>query len=807
MRNKPYNIARLNAAFTTDRIAVDGIADPAYDGAEKSVIGHIKDGTRNGDYTGETSTGGTVRSVWDGRTLYLFVDVTDSTPAYNSTYRGRSRAAAVGDGDVFDWALLQSGDRENWRKPGTYHKGDAVEFAVDFWNDKVPKFQDDDGLFSITRDGYLTYYAEGMVHNHSSAYAQESNREYNNRIKAWAAREKADGSGYCVEVALELYAWDWTYDQKGLLGAYECPLDNGNTYGVDIMIGDAPADDAERTVRVYWSHQDNSLPLGSKDFNADWGEVTLTGHHGEAYAFNDWNLRNAIRFVKSPSLQKGVWNAATQRALEDALAKAEATVGSQDQAAVDEAAAGLIKAVNGLRWADTTYPDPLELPACFTLPNPYRFFDGTPVRSKADWPARRKEILTLAQYYEYGFKPAPPDKLTVDSVNFTKENVFSWFTGREEETAFYKVTVTVAYGDVSASTSFKLRLPDGTAAAERDRKGPYPVLLGFDAAVQEYLEAGYAVLTIPTADITDDRNDPWSGRTGFIRRFFPYDRSSTKEISNEMAAAWACSIAIDTLELLVKNRLDIGGAGTADQLLDTGKLAVTGFSICGKYAFVSAVFDARIGVCIPSAAGCTGPSVYRCAVNNDQGLVWSWGVSSGCEVLGDTIRHNPGRTIELFRRFLTPGRFYKLHEQNPYGYGERLPYDHEELVATLAPRAIVLQTTIDDYADQSVGDALSLTLAKTIYSRLGYDADKLVMYNFREGTDHGDGYHGEDAEQRRRTATYMNWYFYGEPIPEEIFKQLQTDPFYNDVIDGEDGYTRNFGGLKAMAPWLDDPLE
>jgi hypothetical protein len=36
-------------------------------------------------------------------------------------------------------------------------------------------------------------------------------------------------------------------------------------------------------------------------------------------------------------------------------------------------------------------------------------------------------------------------------------------------------------------------------------------------------------------------------------------------------------------------------------------------------------------------------------------------------------------------------------------------------VATLAPRAIVLQSTIDDYADQSVGDALSLTLAKSIY--------------------------------------------------------------------------------------------
>jgi hypothetical protein len=450
-----------------------------------------------------------------------------------------------------------------------------------------------------------------------------------------------------------------------------------------------------------------------------------------------------------------------------------------------------------LRWADGTYPDPMDLPACFTLPNPYQFFDGSAVKSAADWPARRKEILELAQFYEYGFKPALPDKLTIDSVELTRESVFSWMTEKNEDVEYYKVSVTVTCGGVSGATFFKLELPEYGVM-----KGPSPVMLSFDAATGEYLEAGFAVLTIPTSDMTDDRNEPWSGRAGFMRQFYPYDRSYTKEISNEMAAAWECSIAIDALELLAADRLELGDLGTADQLIAPNKLAVTGFSICGKYAFVSAVFDERIGVCVPSAAGCTGPSVYRYAINNDGGLVWSWGVATGCEVMGDTIRHNPGRTIELFRRFLTPGRFYKIHPGNPYGYGERLPYDHEELVATLAPRAIILQSTIDDYADQSVGDALSLTLAKTIYQWLGCDPDMLVMYNFREGTYHGEGYHGEDSDQRKRTAAYLDWYFRGVPMDDKTLKHLQTDPFYNDVIDGVDGYTRNFGGLKAMAPWI-----
>ncbi len=78
----------------------------------------------------------------------------------------------------------------------------------------------------------------------------------------------------------------------------------------------------------------------------------------------------------------------------------------------------------------------------------------------------------------------------------------------------------------------------------------------------------------------------------------------------------------------------------------------------------------------------------------------------------------------------------------------------------------------------------------------------LLMYNYRDGTNHGQNYHGEDAGQRSRTAEYLNSYFYGKKMSAATLKRLQTDPFYNDVINGQDGYTRNFGGLKAMAPWI-----
>lgn len=647
---KKANYKRLCSLFTTDTIVVDGIADEAYLNAEKSLIINVKDGSAPKAYSGKTTTSGVVQSVWDGRTLYIFVDVTDNTPSYNSKYAGKLKLDPIGDGDAYSWLGSDFGDKGSIRK-STYNIGDAVEFSIDFWNDKVSKFQDDDGLFSITRDGYLTYYYDAMVNNHSSVYAHKDNREFNNRIKAWAVSEKDDGSGYCVELALELYAWDHEYNENGYLKAIKYPIKNGNCYGVDIMIGDAPVSDSGRSTRLYWSHSDDCLPFSSKDFNADWGEIILTGWNSEAFTFNDWNLTNAIRYTQSSALQKGVWSEASQKELDDALLNAKAVVGSKAQSIVDAAADRLIIAICSLRRKNIDFPDPLDLKACFTLPNVYRFFtqnDILPsriVKTHEDWEARRKEILALAQFYEYGRKPERPDKLVIESIVYTQESIFSFATWKNEKIAYYKITITITYGSISASTYFRLELPSKTQIKAAGRTGKMPVMLSFDAAAAEYLEAGFAVLTIPTGDITDDRNAPWSGRSGFLRNFFPYERTSADEISNEMAAAWECSIAIDTLEKLVFEKYEIGEYSTADKLLAADKLAVTGFSIFGKYAFVSAVFDERIGVCIPSAAGCTGPSLYRYVTKYKEGLIWSWGVSDGCEVLGDTIRHKDRKSV------------------------------------------------------------------------------------------------------------------------------------------------------------------
>ena len=49
-----------------------------------------------------------------------------------------------------------------------------------------------------------------------------------------------------------------------------------------------------------------------------------------------------------------------------------------------------------------------KVPA-YSLPDPLRFVDGTPVRDARDWTDRRRaEVLRLFETHVYGRSPAPP---------------------------------------------------------------------------------------------------------------------------------------------------------------------------------------------------------------------------------------------------------------------------------------------------------------------------------------------------------------------------------------------------------------
>src|SRR5690606_35056858 len=59
------------------------------------------------------------------------------------------------------------------------------------------------------------------------------------------------------------------------------------------------------------------------------------------------------------------------------------------------------------------FPEPAALPDLgMKLPDPFTFFDGREVKTKADWECRRKEILAMAAKYLYGPVPGDCDEVT-----------------------------------------------------------------------------------------------------------------------------------------------------------------------------------------------------------------------------------------------------------------------------------------------------------------------------------------------------------------------------------------------------------
>jgi hypothetical protein len=83
------------------------------------------------------------------------------------------------------------------------------------------------------------------------------------------------------------------------------------------------------------------------------------------------------------------------------------------------------------------------LPAIEDLPDPFKFQDGTRMKSEADWPKRREELSQLIQKYQYGPYPAKPDKVT-GTLNGNKLNVKVDYKGKSIN---YNVTITLPQGD------------------------------------------------------------------------------------------------------------------------------------------------------------------------------------------------------------------------------------------------------------------------------------------------------------------------------------------------------------------------
>ena len=216
--------------------------------------------------------------------------------------------------------------------------------------------------------------------------------------------------------------------------------------------------------------------------------------------------------------------------------------------------------------------------------------------------------------------------------------------------------VIIEEGGKSLTLTARITIPAGA--------GPFPAVIGVgffatgSLPPDIFTSRGIATIHYIESQITN----PWSNVRGDGPFFNLYpDRTRSKFI----AWAWGVSRLIDGLEKCPEAKIDLS------------RLAVTGCSYAGKIALFSGAFDERIALTIAQESGGGGYTAWR--------------VTETLSGSRETLRNAQGQSWYL----------QSLSQFN--NAVTKLPYDHHELMAMVAPRALFV-TGNPDYewlADES----------------------------------------------------------------------------------------------------------
>lgn len=209
------------------------------------------------------------------------------------------------------------------------------------------------------------------------------------------------------------------------------------------------------------------------------------------------------------------------------------------------------------------------------------------------------------------------------------------------------------------------------------------------------------------------------------------------EMGAYSAWPWGVSRLIDGLELV------------ADQLpIDTRRLAVTGCSFAGKMAQFSGALDERIALTIAQEAGGGGGAAWR--VSQTLGNV---------ETLGNTN----------FAWFMESLRSYA-------NFVHKLPLDHHELMALVAPRALLVLGNPDYEWLADPSGYVSATAAQKVWEQFGIG--ERFGYSFVGG----HGHCALPAVQRPEVEAFVDRFLLGREADTNVrihsFQNINAERWY-----------------------------
>src|SRR5262245_40843474 len=274
-------------------------------------------------------------------------------------------------------------------------------------------------------------------------------------------------------------------------------------------------------------------------------------------------------------------------------------------------------------------PSFASLPTNSFLPDPFTFMNGSRVTTRAEWTCRRAEIATLAQEFEYGYKPNTPSSATTGSLS--------------------RNTLTVTVTDNGRTISFNASITYPSSGS-----APYPAMIGVGGSSlnnSALSSMGVAVINFPNNEIAQQNNQSSRG----IGKFYDL-YGSGHSAGALMAWAWGVSRLIDAIEK------------TPAANIDPTRLGVTGCSRNGKGALTVGAFDERIKLTIPQESGSGGSGNWR---------VSDWMLSQGQETqtLSEIVNENV---------------WFRANFNQFSSAATKLPFDHHSIIGLVAPRAILI---------------------------------------------------------------------------------------------------------------------
>ena len=367
-----------------------------------------------------------------------------------------------------------------------------------------------------------------------------------------------------------------------------------------------------------------------------------------------------------------------------------------------------------------------DLPSIPTLPDPLLYADGRGrVKDIGGWEGRRQEIIAMLEAYEIGVKPVT-DKSCIEATMVHNDSAVSpvlptrpgapaFQIPLAKDTLLVKVTV--------KGRSLTIHCP---VIYPESGEGPFPAVIGigFFAGAgslpsEIFSSRNIAMIGYPYTDVMEHTQKRGEQP---INALYP----EYEDFGAYAAWPWGVSRVIDALEIL----------GEGKTRIDVGHIAITGCSFAGKMALFSGALDERIALTIAQEPGGGGAAAWRFS-----------------ETLGN---------VETLGR--TNYSWFKESMRDFSGDVSRLPIDHHELCALVAPRALLVLGN-PDYewlADES--GYVSCYAARKVWEHFG--VEDRMGWSFQDGHMHCALPEGQWPD----VECFVDRFLLGRDVPTEVMK-------------------------------------